>query len=99
VSLLFSFALESAIRKVQNYQVGLKLNAIRQPLAYIDDVNLLGYNIDTIQKNNEILTDSIKEHGLEVNVEITKYMWLSGHQNVTQNQDIKIADRLFEKVE
>jgi hypothetical protein len=35
------------------YQVGLKLNGTRQLLAYADDVNLLGGNIDNINKNTE----------------------------------------------
>jgi hypothetical protein len=84
--LLFNFALEYAIRKVQKTQVGLKLH---QLLAYADDVNLLGDNIDTIKKNKNILIDASKEVGLEINVDKTKYMLLFRHQNVGQNRDIK----------
>jgi hypothetical protein len=76
--------------------MGLKLNGTHQLLAYADDVNLLGDNIDTIKKNMDILIDASKEVGLEINVEETKYMLLSRHQNVGQNWVIKIANRSFE---
>jgi hypothetical protein len=78
--------------------VGLKLNGTQQPLVYADDVNLLGDNIDTIKKNMETLIGAGKEVGLEINLEKTKYMLLSRHQNVGQNRDIKIANRSFENV-
>jgi hypothetical protein len=78
--------------------VGLKLNGTHQLLAYADDVNLLGDNIDTIKKNTETVIDASMEVGLEINVEQTKYMLLSRYQNVGQNCDIKIANRSFENV-
>jgi hypothetical protein len=43
----------------------------------------------SIKKNTETLIDASKEVGLEINVEKTKYMLLSRHQNVGQNLDIK----------
>jgi hypothetical protein len=96
--LLFHFALEYAIRKIKENQVGLKLSGTHQLLAYADDVNLLADNIDTIKKNTESLIDASKEVGLKINVEKKKYMLLSRHQNVGRNRDIKIANRSFENV-
>jgi hypothetical protein len=48
--LLFNFVLEY----VQENNVGLKLNVTHQLLAYADDVNLLGDNIDTMNKKQEL---------------------------------------------
>jgi hypothetical protein len=77
----FNFALEYAIKKVQENQVGLELNGTHQLLVYTHDVNLLEDNIDTVQKNTQTLIDASKEVGLEVNTEKIKNMLLSRHQN------------------
>jgi hypothetical protein len=79
-----NFALEYAITKVQENQVGMKLKGTHQLLAYTDGVNLPRNNIDTIKKNTETLIDASKEVGLEINVETTYHM-LSCHQYVGRN--------------
>jgi hypothetical protein len=58
--------LEYAIRKVQEDQVGTEMNGTHQLLAYADDVNLLGDNIDTITKETQTLIDASKEVGPEI---------------------------------
>jgi hypothetical protein len=69
--LLFNFALEYAIRRVQENQEGLKLNGTHQLLAYADDDNKVEEDIDTVQESTEALLDATKEVGLEVNPEKT----------------------------
>jgi hypothetical protein len=48
--LLFNFALQYAIRKIQETQVRLKLNGTHQLLAYVDGVYLLGGSLGTMKK-------------------------------------------------
>jgi hypothetical protein len=48
--LLFNFALEYAIRKIQETNLGLDMNGTHQVLAYADDVNFIG-DIRTIERN------------------------------------------------
>jgi hypothetical protein len=96
--LFFNSASEYATNKVQENQVGLKLNGTHQLLAYADDVNLLGDDIGTINRRTGTSIDASKEVGLEVNVEKTKYMLVSHDQNsVYQNQDIKIGNIIWNK--
>jgi hypothetical protein len=70
---LLNFSLEYTIRRIQENQEGLILNGTHQLLAYADFVNIVGENLDTIQKNTKAVLDASKEVGLEINPEKTKY--------------------------
>jgi hypothetical protein len=67
-------------------------------MAYGDDVNVLGDNIDTINRNTETVIDASKVVGLEVDAEKTKYIFVCCYENADQNWDIKKANRSFENV-
>jgi hypothetical protein len=82
--LLFNTGLEYATRRVKENQEGQNLNGTDQLLSYVDDVNIVGENIDTIQKNKEALLDAGKEVGLEANPEKTKYMLRPPYQKAGQ---------------
>jgi hypothetical protein len=62
------------VDKVQENQVGLELNGTHQLLVYVDDVNLPGENIDTVQENTGTLIDVSKEVSLETSARKSKYM-------------------------
>ena len=97
--MLFNFALEYAIKRVQVNRDGLKLNGTHQLLAYADDVNILGGGTHTLQENAEALVAATGEIGLEVSADKTKHMVMSRDQNAGQNHSVRIDNITFERVE
>ena len=98
-SLLFNFALEYTIKRVQVIQDGLKLNGTHQLLVYADDVTILEGSVHTIKENAEASVVARKEIGLEVNADKTKYMVMSRDQNAGRSYGIKIDNSSFERAE
>jgi len=97
--MLFNFALEYAIRRVQAKQDGLKLNGTHQVLACVNYVNILEGSVHTVKEKAEALVVVSKETGLEVNDDNTKYVVMSPDQNAARSHDINIGNSSFESVE
>ena len=93
--LLFNFALEYAIRRVQVNQDGLKLNGTHQLLVYAEDVNILGGSVHTVKENAEALVVATKD----INADKTKYMIMSRDQDAGRSHSMKIDNRSIERVE
>ena len=97
--LLFNFALEYAIRRVQVNQDGLKLNGTHQLLAYADEVNVLGGSIHTLKENVKPLVVAAREIRLEVSADKTKYMVMSRDLKAGRNHSVRIDNSNLERVE
>jgi hypothetical protein len=61
--------------------VGSEIEWDKSGSDFADEVNLLGYDINTIYRNTETAIDASKEIGLEINVEKTRYMLVFRDQN------------------
>ena len=65
----------------------------------VDDVNILGGSVHSVNKNAETLVAATKEIGLEVNADKTKYMIMSQDQNTGRGHSMKIDNSPIERVE
>jgi hypothetical protein len=92
--LLFSFALEWVIKRVQVNQNGLKLNGTHHLLIYADNVNILGGSLHTLEENTAASVIASKEIGLGK----TKYMVMSRDQNAGRSHTRNTDNSSFEKV-
>ena len=73
VFFLINIAQKYAIRRVQQTKLWLDMNGTDQVLAYADDVNLIGDDMKTIERNANVLLNACKNIGLAVNTKKTKY--------------------------
>ena len=97
--LLFNLPLDYVIRKVEVNQDCLKLNYIHQVYIYVDDVDMLGENVQTIKKNTDVLVVASKKTGIEVNADKTKNMVMSRDQNEERSHSLNIDNSSFERAE
>jgi len=74
--LLFNFASECAIRRIQVNQDCVKINGTHQLSVYADEVNILGGSVLPVKENAAALVVAVvvasKESALQVNANKTK---------------------------
>ena len=68
-------------------------------MVYVNDVNMLGGSIYSIEKNTEALVFASKEIGQEVNADKTKYMVMSQEWNAEWCHNMKIDGSSLERVD
>jgi hypothetical protein len=71
---------------------------MHQFLVY-GDVNILGGSIHTIQKSTEAFVVTSKEIGVGVNVEKTKYTFLSHERNAGKYHNMTIGNKFLGSME
>ena len=63
------------------------------------DVNILEGSLHNLKENAEALVAAAGEIGLEVSADKTKYMVMSGEQNVGRIDSVRMDNCTFERVE
>ena len=74
------------------------MNGTHQVLDYADDVNLIGDDIRTIERNADLLLNACKDIGLAVNTGKTKYMEIGCNWGIIANEHIRIGSNYYKKV-
>ena len=73
------------------------MNGIQQVQAYADDVNVIGVDIRTIERNADVYLKACKDIGLAVNTRKTIYMEIGRHRNMIANEHIKVGSNSYKK--
>jgi len=97
--LLFNFVLSDVITMVQVTHEGLKLNGTHQLLVYADVVNILEGSVYTIKENTKALVVALKDNGIKVSAEKSKYMAMYCNKIALRSHNTRNNNSSFEKVE
>ena len=77
----------------------MELNGTHQLLVYVDDVNILGGSVHTVEENTGAWVVASNEIGRDVSADKTKCMVMSRNQNARLSHDIKTDNSFVESVE
>ena len=67
------------------------------PSGFVDDLNLIGDDFRTIERNADVLLNACKDIGLAVNTRKTKYMEVACHRGLMANEHIMVGSNSCEK--
>ena len=90
--------IEYAIRKVQGTNLGLDMTGTHQAFAYVNDLNVIGNDIRTIERNADVSLNACMDIGLAVNTGKTKYMEIGRHRGMIANEHVKTGSNSYKKV-
>jgi hypothetical protein len=90
----FNFNLEYAIRKEHDTNFDLDVNGTHEALAYDDDVNLIGDDIGTIERNAEVSLNACKDIGLRASTGKTKCMEVGRYRDTMASEHITLSSNL-----
>ena len=74
------------------------MNDTLQVSTYVDDLNLIGDDIRTIERNADVLLNDCQNIGLAVKTRKTKYMETGRNRGMIANEHIRIGSNSYENV-
>jgi len=77
------------------HNLGLHINGTLQLLGYAVDVNLIGDDIGTTERNADVLLNVCKDIGLAIDIGKTKYMHVGRHLDMRAYEHVGISSNFL----
>jgi hypothetical protein len=99
-TLLFNVVLEVIVRRANLQTTGTIYNKETQPLAYADDIAIVGRSQSAVRDANLALEREAATIGLKINVQKTKYMIAARNDRTIRDvgQSVAIGEKYFEVI-
>jgi hypothetical protein len=101
--LLLNVVLEAIVRRAELQTTGTIFNINKQTqfLAYVDDIEIVGRNLEAVHDAYLALETETAKIGLEINIQLTKYMIAAGNRTIRDaqhtvafgNKNLEVVDK------